>query len=92
MTATYNYAKHDYLAREHHRRYARRVEAMPRKLVCQECGGSGQVWYDCVWAGGIIDYALAASCSMCNGTGLLTPHDRGWWLRWKREEKRGILP
>ena len=82
-----DYARMDWERRDHARRYLRRVEAMPRKLPCQECGGAGQVEYDCVWAGDV-QYRLYEDCGMCAGTGYLTPHDRGRWLRWKREEKR----
>ena len=80
MARVINYPKLDYYNLRHIQRYRQRVLAMPRKLVCQECGGSGGYrelisyemggpWYDCGW---------------CEGTGYLTPWLRGQWLRWKR--------
>ncbi len=54
------------------------------KLICQECGGSG----------GEVEPVLDDGsgpwepCGMCEGTGYTSPHDRGMWLRWKKEEKK----
>ena len=73
-----------YKSREHHRRFVRRVSR--HKLVCQECRGSGKEigctsdqdggpWSECVW---------------CEGTGYVTPHLRGVWLRHKRAVKAGL--
>jgi len=79
----YNYAKADYKWRSHIKRYKKYVENMPKKLICQECGGSGKVIDDYVeW------YPIYLHCGWCNGTGLLTPWLRGQWLKYKREEKR----
>jgi hypothetical protein len=79
-----NYAKIDYQYRDHYQRYLVFVEAMPKPLTCQDCGGRGGYkeiilddstgpWYDCGW---------------CLGTGLVTPYNRGLWLKYKRKEKR----
>ena len=83
-TEIVNYAKLQYRYWQHFERYRRRVEAMQPKLICQECGGSG---------GGVepvLDDGTGPfeACGLCEGTGYLTPHRRGLWLRWKREEKQ----
>lgn len=78
-----NYAKLDYRYRQSHLRYVRRVQAMPRPLVCQECGGMGGhtevidrelggPWFDCAW---------------CQGTGFVDGWRRAMWLALKRKEK-----
>lgn len=79
-----DYAKLDWYARQHYARHKRYVEALPKKLICQECSGSG--WF-------YIDYfpelgcGPRGACEWCEGTGYMTPHGRGVWLRFKREEK-----
>lgn len=76
-----DYARIDWIWRSHHARYVRRVNAMPRKLVCQDCGGAG---------GEVINIGLpdgtgpVESCGWCEGTGYVTPWLRGFWLRCKR--------
>jgi hypothetical protein len=86
MFPTVDYARLDYEMRRHVERYRRRVLSMARKLLCQECGGSGGYrelvnyyiggpWYDCGW---------------CEGTGYLTPWLRGRWLWMKRSEKKCV--
>lgn len=80
-----NYVKLDSDRMRHHQRYRRRVENQQRKLVCQECGGSGE------WKEVVIEETGEGpmyNCGICEGTGLLTPHLRGLWLKWKREEKQ----
>ena len=77
-----DYARLDYLQRTHRERYIRHVRLMEKPLPCQECCGSG----------GWTEYVIANSgpwveCGWCEGTGLLTPHLRGQWLRYKRREK-----
>jgi DnaJ-class molecular chaperone len=80
-----NYANPDYPRmtyhyRQHHERFERRVLSLPRKLVCQECKGMGGHKE-------IIDPELGGpweSCGWCEGTGYVTPHLRGFWLRSRR--------
>ena len=80
----FDYPRSDWYLGQSLRRRAKYVEAMPKKLICQDCGGSGGEievvcddgtgpWYDCGW---------------CNGTGYMTPWERGMWLRMKREQKQ----
>ena len=79
MNTHVDYAKHDYKSRQHHLRYKRFVESMPRKLYCQDCGGSGgEVVPMCDDGSGPFE-----SCGWCEGTGLVTPKIRGIWLAWK---------
>ena len=69
-----DYARLDYKGREHHRRYSAYVEA--NGLTCQDCGGMGSLVDD------VIDgYAIKFSCGWCEGTGKMTRHLRGQWLR-----------
>ena len=67
--------------KRHHERLKRFIEAMPQKLVCQECGGMGRIAIDHVDG-----YAIYGDCGWCEGIGYVTPHVRGFWLRWKRGE------
>jgi hypothetical protein len=66
----------------HHFRYIRYVEA--HGLPCQECHGMGGETVP------ILDYGVGPweSCGWCEGTGLVTKHIRGQWLKYKREAKR----
>ncbi len=76
-----DYARFDYQVQQHHNRYVRYVNSMPRKLLCQECGGAGG-WEE------TISYELGGpweGCGWCEGTGFVTPHRRGLWLQCKRE-------
>jgi len=77
-----NYTKLTYQMTSSYQRYKRRVEAMPRKLYCQECRGSGEHFED-----RIAEHDLMSSCGWCQGTGLLTPWMRGQWLKEKRNDK-----
>ena len=79
-----DYAKLDYRRRAHHERYKRRVDAMPKKLVCQDCGGDGGEVEP------VLDYGEGPwmPCGWCEGTGYVTPYTRMLWLQWKRQEKR----
>lgn len=79
----FDYRRWDYVRREHHRRYAAYVEV--HGFTCQDCGG----------AGGDIDVVIPETgqgpwepCGWCEGTGYVTRWIRGYWLRWKAEEKR----
>lgn len=38
---TMDWARYVYRLQDHHARYVRRIDAMPRKLMCQDCGGAG---------------------------------------------------
>ena len=79
---TFDYARSDEYDRRHHTRFRRFVES--RKLICQECrGGGGET--DPILDDGTGPWE---SCGWCEGTGYMTPHARGQWLRYKREEKR----
>ena len=63
--------------RRHHERLRRRIEAMPRKLTCQECGGAG---------GHVLDDGRPfEQCGWCEGLGYVTPWARAAWLRARRE-------
>lgn len=75
-----NYAKLHSDFRRHHERYKRYIESMPRKLVCQECGGAGG-WKEPILDDGSGPYYW---CGWCEGTGYVTPHSRGLWLRSRR--------
>jgi len=78
-----NYAKAAWEYKNHVRRYTARVESMPVKLTCQNCGGEGRrvepvtddgqgPWEECGW---------------CAGTGLMDPWRRGLWLRLRKAER-----
>jgi hypothetical protein len=88
-----DYPRRNYEWQRHHERYVRHVETMPRKLPCQECGGMGEEVADRFDFGGDdvgpIMFNLYEPCGFCEGTGLLTPWMRGWWLSMKKAEKRG---
>lgn len=78
-----NYHKLDSDLRRHHERYKCFVEK--HGMLCQECGASGKYVEDRV------DHIeIPGSCGFCEGTGKITPHMRGLWLRWKREEKQEL--
>lgn len=75
-----DYARFAYQCNAHYQRYKRRIDAMSRKLVCQECRGSGG------WIEPILDYGQGPweQCGWCLGTGYVTPWLRGMWLRCRR--------
>lgn len=80
-----DYARESYRRREHCRRLKAAIERIPKKLVCQECGG----------AGGEINVVLPETgegpwepCGWCEGIGYVMPHIRGLWLAEKRNEGR----
>ena len=77
MTKLVNYAKMDSDRIRHHERYKRYVAAMPRKLVCQDCRGYGG-HVEPILDDGTGPYY---ECGWCEGTGYVTPHRRGLWLR-----------
>jgi len=78
----YNHAKAIYVSLDHRRRFRRFVTSRTRPLTCQECGGSGGQVDVIEWGQGPWE-----ECGWCRGTGYMAPHDRGLWLRFKREEK-----
>ena len=77
-----DYAKLSFDFQRHHERFCKFVEK--RKLTCMECGGAGGSQEV------ILDDGTGPwdSCGYCEGTGYMSPHMRGQWLKWKREEKR----
>ena len=77
-----DYARFDEYRRRHHARFVRFAEN--HKLLCQECGGAGG------WKEPILDDGSGPweGCGWYEGTGYMTPHARGQWLRYKREAKR----
>lgn len=81
-----DYRRLDYYHRQHHIRFERFVESMPRQLTCQECGGAGGEKVP------ILDYGegLWEPCGWCEGTGLVSPWLRGQWLKYKRSEHLSI--
>lgn len=74
------YAQIDWQRRHHRERLKKFVEAMPKKLMCQECGGSGTEEID-----RIDGYSIKGDCGWCEGIGNVTRHSRGLWLRCKRD-------
>ena len=88
------YVRLDHEYQQHHERYRRHVEA--HGLTCQECGGAGQVVDDIVDFGdagvGSIPYEILGACGWCEGTGKVTRHGRGLWLRDRRDTKRHRRP
>jgi len=76
-----NYSRLDWKWRHHHQRYKNFIEN--HGLVCQECGGGGELLYDRFdW------YNLYEVCGWCEGTGKVTRWRRGAWLRLKKLEKK----
>lgn len=78
------YIKSDYYWSFRYERYKSRVTFTSDSMLCQACGGAGS------WVEPILDDGSGPTewCGFCQGLGLITKHDRGQWLRWKREEKR----
>lgn len=78
--AWHDYARSSYQYRQHHKRFQRFVEI--HGLACQDCRGMGGEVIP------VLDYGQGPfeECGWCEGTGLISPHDRGLWLRCKREE------
>ena len=85
-----DYPRLYYANARHHERYKRYV--VRHGLTCQECGGFGQYVEDVLDFGdydvGSIPCEVHAPCGWCEGTGKVTRHTRGLWLRVKRSEKR----
>ena len=74
-----NYARMDYVFRQHHDRYRRYVDV--HGLTCQACCGRGCHGYDS-------DYGQAEPCGWCETTGKVTRWLRGLYLRTMRAAKR----
>lgn len=72
-----DYTKLAYRDWRHHARYRNFVSAMKHKLPCQACGGAGGEVEP------VLDFGEGPffPCGWCEGTGLMTPHNRGYWLR-----------
>ena len=79
-----DWKKKTYYYHKHHERFKKFVTSRKNLLFCLECRGDGGwreiiepelggPWYDCGW---------------CEGTVYMSPHLRGLWLRFKKEEKR----
>ena len=81
-TSEINYVKLASDSQRHHERFRKFVEKS--KLTCMECGGAGG------FKEVILDDGTGPwdECWSCEGTGYMSPHMRGQWLRWKRKEKR----
>lgn len=73
----------DWKYRQHHRRLKRFIESMPRKLPCQECGGSGEFLIEAIEYG----RGPMEQCGWCEGLGYMTPHVRGFWLQCQRRKR-----
>jgi hypothetical protein len=84
MSAHLDFAREAFQYRAHHVRYVRFIAAMPRKLVCQDCGGDGG-FVDPVTYDGQGPFEM---CGYCEGTGYMTPHLRWLWLAHRRAEMR----
>jgi DnaJ-class molecular chaperone len=83
-----NSPKANYKRQEHHRRYKQFTENLTNKLLCQDCGGSGE-WMEVeIPEEGS---GLTWTCGWCEGTGLMSPYIRGFWLSCKKREKREQL-
>lgn len=78
-----DYAKLDYDRLRHHRRYVAFVNAMPKKLTCQACGGEGSFVDDVVFG-----HVIRVQCDWCEGTGLVTPYMRCAWLRLSHKQRK----
>ena len=75
-----NYEKLNWKFLHHLQRYKKYIKK--NGLICQECGGSGELLYDRIdW------HNLYEICGWCEGTGKVTRWIRGVWLRMKKEEK-----
>jgi len=76
------YAHLDYKINKHHERYKAFIHRMGKKLLCQECGGSGG------WVEPVLDFGQGPTypCGWCEGTGFVTPWMRGQWLKYKKNE------
>lgn len=82
------YAWLDWRWRYHHQRLKRFIDAMPRKLLCQECSGAGG---ETDPVPGLMGAGPWMTCGFCEGLGYLTPWQRGQWLRWKREDRKSYF-
>lgn len=80
------YAQLDWKRRAHHERRKVFLAKMPNRLFCQVCSGEGG------WTEPVLDFGIGpwVPCGFCEGTGLLTPHERGLFLRESKREKQQI--
>jgi hypothetical protein len=69
---------------------------MKPKLICQECGGCGELVDDIIDMGdndsGPITFPVYVMCGWCKGKGTVTKKVRGVWLRMKKEERKNHTP
>lgn len=81
MSAMSDWFRRQHYFQRHFERYERYVKSLRPKLVCQECGGRGGETIP------VLDYGQGPweHCGWCEGTGLVTRHRRGEWLRYRRE-------
>ncbi len=87
----FDYARMSYYDKYHSDRRARFVKSKCSHLHCMECGGAGEEVNDSIDFGGEgcpMMCNIYIDCGWCDGTGLMTPHERGQWLRMKKEERR----
>ncbi len=75
----------DYQRAAHRERLKRYLNSMPKKLLCQECGGSGRYVEDYIE---YRDREIYGMCGWCEGLGFVPPHIRGVWLQYKRKERK----
>ena len=69
-----NYARMNYVYRQHHARYREYVKA--HGLHCQDCDGRGEHGGDSM--------EPPEPCGWCESTGRVTRWMRGMWLTWRR--------
>lgn len=88
MSRAVDYARLGYRYLSHHKRLARHVAAMPKKLVCQDCGGFGGEVIP------VLDYGQGPfeTCGYCEGLGYVTRWMRGVWLRHQLDKKFAAPP
>lgn len=82
------YAHLDWRWQHHHERFLKYLASLARPLICQECGGSGDLLIDEVCAGDCC-YPIYADCGFCEGTGKIDARQRGRWLRYRKDVKHG---
>lgn len=78
-----DFPRRHFYQRRHHERLKRFIEAMPKILTCQECGGAGGHTE-------VVSPELGGpweECGYCEGLGRVTPHVRGLWLKYNRRKK-----
>jgi hypothetical protein len=91
----FDLARDRYYIQDHYRRRKKFVKEHCQHLHCMDCGGHGE------YCAEVIDFGDAdvsnpmgryEVCGWCDGTGLMTPHERGAWLTMVKEMKRANKP